>query len=67
LKETFERKKVNRMKGVKEMLGSVKKTGKRGMKTVGGTVKRMVGSISHATGSGRGFHRNVSLKGRTGS
>jgi hypothetical protein len=55
------------MKGTKEMLGSVKKTGKRGMKTVGDTVKRMVGSISHATGSGRGFHRNVSRKGRTGS
>jgi hypothetical protein len=55
------------MKGVKEMVGSVKKAGKRGMKTVGGTVKRMVGSISHATGSGKGFHRNVSRKSRAGS
>ncbi len=55
------------MKGMKEMVGSVKQTGRRGVKAVGGGVKRMVGAISHATGSGRGFHRNVSRKGRTGS
>ena len=55
------------MKGMKEMVGSVKQTGKRGAKAVSGSVKRMIGSISHATGSGKGFHRNVSRKSRTGS
>lgn len=55
------------MKGVKEIVGSVKKTGKRGMKTLSSTMKRVAGTISHATGSGRGFHKNVSRKSRTGS
>ena len=55
------------MKGVKEIVGSVKKAGKQGAKTVGSAMKRVTSTISHATGSGRGLHKNVSRKSRTGS
>jgi hypothetical protein len=59
------------MRAVKDIIGSVKKTGKKemqeGVKTLKRTMKRVTSTISHATGSGKGLHRSIGRKSRSGS